>query len=142
MAAVNLVREFTRNRPEVSSPDEVAAVVWPMITKPNQEHLIVLGIDAKSKVRRAEICHIGGVSFAAVNCADILRSAVTEGYPQIIVAHNHPSGDPTPSPEDVSITRQLKTAAQLFDIAVLDHVIIGDNEGTREYRSLHRMGLM
>ena len=69
--------------------------------------------------------YIGTVNSSAVRTAEVLRPAVKENAPSIIVVHNHPSGDPTPSPEDVAVTRGLAAAAKLMDIELLDHIIIG-----------------
>jgi DNA repair protein RadC len=67
----------------------------------------------------------GNVNSAVVRVAEVLRPAVRENCPAIVIVHNHPSGDPTPSPEDVLVTRRIRTSAELMDIEVLDHVIVG-----------------
>ena len=67
----------------------------------------------------------GTVNSAAVRVAEVLRPAIRENCPSIIITHNHPSGDPTPSPDDILVTRQIKTSAEMMDIELLDHLIIG-----------------
>ena len=68
---------------------------------------------------------MGNVNSSVIRPAEVLRAAVIESAPSIIISHNHPSGDPTPSPEDVSITRELVQAGKLLGIDLLDHVVIG-----------------
>ena len=75
---------------------------------------------------------------ADVRPAEVLRPAVVEAVPNIIVSHNHPSGDPTPSPEDAACTRKLSQAAKLLGVELLDHIVIGGNR----YVSLKERGLM
>jgi len=95
-------------------------------------------LDAKNQlIRRADV-HIGTANSSLVGAREVFREAVKDGAVGIIVAHNHPSGDPTPSPEDVAVTRQLRDAGKLLDIPLLDHVIIGESR----HVSLRRMGLL
>ena len=68
---------------------------------------------------------VGSVNATTVRVAEVFREAVRQNCPAIIVVHNHPSGDPTPSPEDVSVTRELVAAGKALDVEVLDHVVIG-----------------
>ena len=74
---------------------------------------------------------------SVVRVAEVLRPAVRENLPSIIVVHNHPSGDPTPSPEDILVTRQIRTGGEMIDIELLDHVIIG----AKGYVSMKEKGL-
>jgi DNA repair protein RadC len=69
--------------------------------------------------------YVGNVNTSVVRAAEVFRLAIRDNAPSIIVAHNHPSGDPTPSPEDVAITRELASAGKLLGIDLLDHVVIG-----------------
>ena len=84
------------------------------------------------------IIYQGNVSSAIVRNAEVCRPAVIEAVPSIIVSHNHPSQDPTPSPEDAALTRELVQAGKLLDIELLDHIVIG---GER-FVSLKERGLM
>lgn len=103
-----------------------------------KEYFVAILLDTQSGVMRRATIHVGTLTASLVGAREVFREAVRDGASSIIVAHNHPSGDPTPSPEDVQVTRQLIMAGSLLDIPVLDHIVIGDTE----YRSLKRMGLM
>ena len=103
-----------------------------------KEYFVAILLDTQSGVMRRATIHVGTLNASLVGAREVFREAIRDGASSIIVAHNHPSGDPTPSPEDVQVTRQLIMAGTLLDIPVLDHVVIGD----RDYRSLKRMGLM
>ena len=84
------------------------------------------------------VIYQGNISSAIVRPAEVLRPAVIEAVPSIIVSHNHPSQDPTPSPEDAHLTRDLMKAAKLLGVELLDHVVIGGDR----FVSLKERGLM
>ena len=90
-----------------------------------QEQLRVLLLNTRNQVRGQRVIYMGNVNSSVIRPAEVLRAAVIESAPSIIISHNHPSGDPTPSPEDVSITRELVQAGKLLGIDLLDHVVIG-----------------
>jgi len=122
---------------EFSDPDAVAEFLSD-IRDQKREFFVALLLDAKNQlIRRADV-HIGTANSSLVGAREVFREAVKDGAVGIIVAHNHPSGDPTPSPEDVAVTRQLRDAGKLLDIPLLDHVIIGESR----HVSLRRMGLL
>ena len=98
----------------------------------------MLLLDTKNNVVGQRVVYQGNVSSAIVRPAEVLRPAVIEAVPSIIVSHNHPSYDPTPSPEDAAITRELAQAAKLLGIELLDHVVIGGEK----FVSLKERGLM
>ena len=112
-------------RPQISCAQDAAKLIAPDLEMLDQEHLIVLLLNTRNHVLVKRTVYVGTVNSSAVRPAEVLRPAVRENAPSIIVAHNHPSGDPTPSPEDVSITRDLVAAGKLMDIEVLDHLVIG-----------------
>ena len=85
----------------------------------------MLLLNTRNQVMGQRVVYIGNVNSSVIRPAEVLRAAVIESAPSIIIAHNHPSGDPTPSPEDVSITRELVQAGKLLGIDLLDHVVIG-----------------
>jgi DNA repair protein RadC len=91
----------------------------------DQEHLRVLLLNTKNEVLGTREVYKGSVNSAAVRVAEVLRPAIRENCPAIIITHNHPSGDPTPSPEDILVTRQIRTSADMMDIELLDHIVIG-----------------
>ena len=102
-----------------------------------QEHLRALLLNVKNEVVAIEEIYRGNVSSSVVRVAEVLRPAVRENCPGVILVHNHPSGDPTPSPEDILVTRQIRTGAEMMDIELLDHVVLG----TRGFVSLKDKGL-
>ena len=112
-------------RAKINSPRDVYNYVGADMRYQEQEHLRVLLVSTKSEVIDSQEIYKGTVNSAAVRVAEVLKPAVLENAPSIIVVHNHPSGDPTPSGPDIMITRQIKQAAELLDIELLDHIVIG-----------------
>jgi DNA repair protein RadC len=102
-----------------------------------QEHFCVIFLDAKNQVMRYSDIHKGTLTMSPVGPREVFREAIREGASSIIVAHNHPSGDPEPSPEDIDVTSKLVEVGKLLDIPLLDHVIIGSG---RKAVSLKRRG--
>jgi DNA repair protein RadC len=93
-----------------------------------REHFLTVLLDAKGGVIRTAEIHVGTLTMSVVGPREVFREAVREGAASLIVIHNHPSGDPTPSPEDEQVTRQLVKIGEVLDIPVQDHVIIGDRK--------------
>lgn len=102
----------------------------------NQECFVCLLLDVKNRIIREQEISAGGLSAAMVNPRDVLQAAVAESASAIIVIHNHPSGDPEPSADDLNVTRRIREACTLTGIRFLDHVIVGE-EG---YTSLADLG--
>ena len=109
----------------VSTPEDVYDLIGPEMAGLRQEQFRVLLLNLKNGVVGQRVIYKGTVNSANVRVAEVLRPAVVEGAPSIIIAHNHPSGDPTPSPEDALVTRRIRDAARMLDIEVLDHAVIG-----------------
>ncbi len=131
-------RETPQDLPSIGSPEDVYFLLGPEMSPLAQEQLRVLLLNTRNQVVGHRVVYQGNVSSSQVRTAEVFRPAVQEGMPSIIVVHNHPSGDPDPSPDDVAITRKLKKAAKLLDIDLLDHVVIGGND----YVSLKARGLL
>lgn len=129
-AALELGRRLAATQPEervqVRSPADAAKLVMLDMAFLQQEHLRVLLLDTKNHVVHIERVYQGSVNMSVVRAAEVLRPAVSRNCPALIVVHNHPSGDPTPSSEDVRTTEQLVQAGKHLDIEVLDHIIIGN----------------
>lgn len=102
-----------------------------------QEQLRVLCLDTKNYVVHQQIVYQGTVNSSVVRAAEVYKPAVSRTCPAIVVIHNHPSGDPTPSPEDIRTTERLRQAGELLDIALLDHIVIGQ----QRFVSLKERGL-
>ena len=122
---VALQPERSAERPQINCPQDVHALLGPEMGPLAQEQLRVLLLNTRNQVMGQRVIYIGNVNSSVVRPAEVLRAAVIECAPSIIIAHNHPSSDPTPSPEDVSITRDLAASAKLLGIDLLDHVVIG-----------------
>lgn len=114
-----------RDRLQVRSPADVAGLLQIEMGLLEQEHLKVVLLNTKNHVMSIREVYRGSVNSSQVRTAEVFRDAIKENCPSIVVAHNHPSGDPTPSPEDVRVTRDLVAAGRLLDIEVLDHLVIG-----------------
>lgn len=114
-----------RDRFAVRSPADVAQVLMAEMAHLEQEHLRVLYLDTRNRLLGSETVYIGSLNSSHIRVGEVFREAVKRNCAAIIVAHNHPSGDPTPSPEDVEVTRQLVLAGKLLDIELLDHLVIG-----------------
>ena len=124
--------------PSINCPEDVRRLLGPEMAPLAQEQLRVLLLNTRNQVVGQRVVYQGNISSAIVRPAEVLRPAVIEAVPSIIVSHNHPSGDPTPSPEDAAITRELAQAGKLLGIELLDHIVIG---GER-FVSLKERGLM
>ena len=127
-AALELGRRLLLAQPadavQVRSPQDVASILQIEMGLLEQEHLKVVLLNTKNHVLGIREVYRGSVNTSQIRTAEVFRDAVKENCPAIVVAHNHPSGDPTPSPEDVRVTRDLVAAGQLLDIDVLDHLVI------------------
>jgi DNA repair protein RadC len=126
------------SKPTIHGPEDVAQLLMPELRHESKEHFKALYLDVKNRVLRARTVFVGTLDGSIVHPREIFRDAVTLAAASVIVAHNHPSGDPTPSPEDISITRRLVTAGQVIGIDLVDHVIIGDGR----WVSLKERGLV
>ena len=94
----------------------------------DHEEMRVVLLDIKNGVMANIPMYKGTIASSVLRAAEIFRPAVTRNSPGVIVCHNHPSGDPTPSPEDIQVTEQLVEAGRLLDIELVDHIIIGNNQ--------------
>lgn len=138
-AALSLGMMFTRpmdDLPDVSSPSSAYALLRDMEFF-EQEHLRVILLDTRARSIGIQEVYVGSVNSAQVRVAELFRSAIQRNATAIILAHNHPSGDPTPSPDDVAVTRAAVQAGKLLDITVQDHLVIGRGR----YVSLKERGL-
>ena len=127
-AALNLGLRLNlpnEERPTINSPADAAALVQYEMALLEKEHLRVLLLDRRNRVLDIEEVYQGSVNSSQVRVGEIFRPAVGRLASAIIVTHNHPSGDPTPSPDDVAVTRAIVQAGKLLDVECLDHLVIG-----------------
>jgi len=109
----------------ISSEQEAAAYAMPLLAGEIKEGLWVLLLDTRNQVLGMPRIYYGSVNGSLIRVGEIFRPAIMAEAAAMIVFHNHPSGDPSPSPEDVAVTRAIVEAGKLLDISVLDHIIIG-----------------
>jgi len=130
-AALELGRRLMAESPEerwqIRAPSDAAHILMPLIGHKEQELFAVLFLDTRNRVTAREILYQGSLNTSLVRIAEVFRGAVRRNCAALIVAHNHPSGDPSPSPEDVALTRRLVEAGKMLEIDVLDHLVIGEN---------------
>ncbi|MCB0101647.1 MAG: DNA repair protein RadC [Anaerolineales bacterium] len=131
-AAIELGRRLTleapEERPSINSPADAAALVQYEMSALEQEHLRVILLDRRNRVLEVLEVYKGSVNSSQVRVGELFKDAIRANASAIIVAHNHPSGDPTPSPDDVAVTRAMVQAGKLLDIDVLDHLVIGSGK--------------
>ena len=123
--------ESPEQRPIISGPEDVYNLVGSDMVFLDHEELRVLVLDTKNHVVHMESLYRGTVNSSHVRIAEVFREAVRRNQPNIIVVHNHPSGDPTPSSDDERTTRNLIEAGKTLEIQLLDHVVVAHNEGPR-----------
>jgi DNA repair protein RadC len=128
--------------PTLATPTMVAAVLGGLFdtaTDP-RESLYVLAFDARRRLIGVERVARGGINSCAGSVRDILTLALVASAPSVIIAHNHPSGDPSPSGEDIHFTCRLLEAASLLEVEIADHIIVG--AGATEWASMRELGLL
>ena len=113
------------DRPTIQSPEDAAGLLLYEMGALEQEHLRVLLLDTRNRLMRTVEVYRGSLNSSLVRVGEVLRDAVRSNAAAVIVVHNHPSGDPSPSPEDVALTKAIVDAGNLLDIEVLDHLVIG-----------------
>ncbi len=116
------------NRPVIRSPQDAADLMMPRLRYENKEHFIALLLSTKNHVLAAPTISIGSLNASLVHPRELFRAAINNSAAAVILIHNHPSGDPSPSQEDIALTKRLLDAGRILDISVLDHVIIGDGK--------------
>jgi DNA repair protein RadC len=130
-AAIELGRRLSlgnsSEQPAINSPDDAAALVLYEMGALESEHLRVMILDTRNKLIKISEVYRGSLNSSFIRIGEIFRDAIRTNAASIIVVHNHPSGDPSPSPEDVAVTREIVDAGKLLDLEVLDHIIIGKN---------------
>ncbi len=124
--------------PVIKCPGDVAGLLMAEMRFLDREHFRILCLDTKSNVLKIETVSVGSLNASIVHPREVFKSAIRRSAAAILLAHNHPSGDPTPSKEDIDVTRRLWEAGEILGIKVLDHVIMGDNK----YTSLKEKGLI
>lgn len=140
-AAVELGRRIAAanpaERPTISSPADAASLLMFEMRALDQEVVKVLLLDTRNRLIDKVEVYRGSLNTSMIRVGELFREAIKQNAASIIVAHNHPSGDPSPSPDDVAVTRMMVEAGKLLDISVHDHIVIGQNR----FVSLKERGL-
>jgi DNA repair protein RadC len=127
---------LTQGRPKIQRPQDVAKLLAGMFDDADREIFLSVLLDTKNQAIGISVISVGNLNSTLVHPREVFKTAILANADSIIVAHNHPSGDPTPSPEDIAVSRKLAEAGAVLGIEVEDHVIIGDGI----WRSLKEAG--
>ncbi len=142
--AKRLSRSVARERPRLETPADVARLVRETLRGKKQEEFRVLLLDAKNYLVREECITVGLLDRSHVHAREVFRGAIRASCARVVLVHNHPSGDPTPSEKDIDCTRELVAAGKIVGIDVVDHVILGRRTPlrARDYVSFREVQLL
>lgn len=138
---VVMVRERTleSERLQIRSAEDAAFVLRRYLEEADREHFVAMALDTKHKVNAIHTVSIGSLDASIVHPREVFKFAFLANASAILVGHNHPSGNPEPSPEDLAVTRRLMEAGNILGIDVLDHIVLGEDE---KFVSLKGRGLI
>ncbi len=122
-----LLTSAPQEKPRITTPADAANLIMSEMSFLEKEHLRLILMDTRNFVLGTPTIYVGSLNTSVVRISELFRAAIKENAAAFIVAHNHPSGDPSPSSEDVAVTRKIVQAGALLNIGVLDHIIIGHN---------------
>ncbi len=142
LAALELAKRLQDHRVSeldlISSPGDAADIVMEDMRRLDREHFVILMLNTKHRVMAKKVVSIGHLNASLVHPRELFKDVIRRSSAAVILVHNHPSGDPTPSEEDLAVTRRLAEAGKLLGISVLDHIIVGEHR----YVSLREQGLL
>ena len=122
----------------ITAPRTSTRSLAQIIGQSDREQILVILMDTKNRPIATTIVATGTINWCATTAREVFKAAVLANASAITMAHNHPSGDPAPSPDDIKLTKDLMAAGELLDIALLDHIVVG----AAGYRSLRELGFM
>lgn len=125
-------------RPQVSTPEDAAALVVPLLAGLDREHCLLVTLDTRHRLLAVATVSVGTADHTFMSPREVYRDALLAGASAVFLAHNHPSGDPTPSADDRQVTRRLAQAGATLGVDLLDHLVVGDPE----WVSLARRGVL
>lgn len=130
IVTIQMVKEKSIKYAErrITSPESAYYLLKDIFNNADREMFVVLCLNIKNEPTHINICHVGTLNTSLVHPREVLKSAILSNSSGIIIAHNHPSGDITPSEEDKKVTERLKEACTIIGIDLLDHLIIGDDK--------------
>ncbi|MGL5381800.1 JAB domain-containing protein [Clostridium sp.] len=140
LVKVKLCKEssFLYSPRKVSSPSDITELIRRTIDESDRENFIVIALNVKNEPQAVEICSTGSLAASIVHPREVFKMAILSNAYSLVLAHNHPSGDITPSKEDINISKRLKECGELIGIKILDHIIMGNER----YLSLKEEGYL
>jgi DNA repair protein RadC len=138
--SLKVVREKSFLYPErrITSPEDAYNLVKRFLVDVDREYFLVVCLDTKNQPTAINICHVGSLNASIVHPREVLKPAILSNSASIIVAHNHPSSDPTPSREDIEVTKRLAECGKIIGIELLDHIVVCESN----YTSLKEKGYL
>ncbi|WNF21310.1 DNA repair protein RadC [Mesobacillus jeotgali] len=118
---------FLYPKRNVKSPEDAFTLLKEHLSDVDREYFMVVCLDTKNQPTAVNVCHIGSLNASLVHPREVLKPAILSNAASILVAHNHPSNDPTPSREDIEVTKRLNEACKIVGIDLLDHLITGSD---------------
>ncbi|MFB2516215.1 JAB domain-containing protein [Lysinibacillus sp. OTC-L20] len=129
IVSVKLVKEASmlyKNR-RIRSPQDCYEVFKEFLGEVDREYFVVMCLDVKNQPTNITVAHIGSLNLSIVHPREVLKTAILSNAASIICCHSHPSGDPTPSPEDIEVTKRLIEEGLIVGVEMLDHIVLGDD---------------
>ena len=129
IVSIKLIKEkkLTKYRDPITKPKDVAVIMRDLIAGKDREHFLVVGVDTKGYITHIEYAHIGTLSDTLIHNREIYKSAILSNSKSIIIGHNHPSGDVSPSRADLIVSERVESAGELLGIDMIDHIIVGED---------------
>ncbi|RUL54155.1 JAB domain-containing protein [Lysinibacillus antri] len=130
IVSVRLVKEASllyKNR-SIRSPQDGYNLFKQFLGELDREYFVVMCLDTKNQRTNINVYHIGSLNASVVHPREVMKAAILPNAASVMVLHNHPSGQPSPSPEDIEVTRRLTEAGHIMGIELLDHIVVGEND--------------
>lgn len=127
-----------KTEPVIRAPEDLVRLLKPRLDGLDKEHFFLVLLSSRHAVIGVELISVGSLNASIVHPREVFKPAIVHSAAGIVLAHNHPSGDPTPSEEDIAITKRIKEAGKLIGIELVDHVVIAG----KEYASLREKKLL
>lgn len=144
VVGVRLIREETLDFPtpaNITGPADAARILAPFLQDRDREHFVCLLLDTKHRPMGVHVAHVGTLNMAPIHPREVFKAALLANAARVILAHNHPSGDPTASQDDIRITTTLADAGALLGVEVLDSLIIGAGGAWRSLRQAGQLAI-